>query len=188
MPLPASYSSISARPMRISSSHFSRGSWSSASLVASRCGASGMPRLVQQLRAVDADREHALLDLGLHRLAVHRGGEAQEVDRIFGRHRDVLVRVVDPDFRHRKGDQHGHVLVGLVEEAIADLDLLGRDRKVLRPHLDIVVAARRSARRSRARRWNRWRAQARRQAASPRPESRCVVFMSRTSSVHWLSR
>ena len=43
MPWPASYSSISAIPSRSSSSHFSGGSRSSASLVLARCGASGRP-------------------------------------------------------------------------------------------------------------------------------------------------
>jgi hypothetical protein len=94
----------------------------------------------QQLRAVDAERGDALLHLGLHWLPVHRGGEGEEVHRVLGRHRDVLVGLVDPDLRHREGDQHGHRLVGGVEEAIADAHLLGRDGEVLGAHLDIVVA------------------------------------------------
>ena len=116
MPLPMSYSSISARPMRTNSSHFSSGSRSSASLVAARCGASGMPRLIEQLGAIDAGGEHMLLDLGLHRLAVDGGGEGQEVDRILGRHRDVLVLLLDPHLRHRERHQTVTSLADLLKK------------------------------------------------------------------------
>jgi hypothetical protein len=93
----------------------------------------------QQLRAINARREHMLLDLGLHRLAVDGGGEGQEVHRILGRQRDVLVLLLDPHLRHRKRDQDGDVARGLVEKAVADIDLLDRDREVLGAHLHIVV-------------------------------------------------
>jgi hypothetical protein len=93
----------------------------------------------QQLRAVDAGRKDMLLDLGLHRLAVDGGGEGQQVDRILGRQRDVLVLLLDPHLRHRKRDQDRDVARRLVEEAVADIDLLGRDRQILGAHLHIVV-------------------------------------------------
>ena len=94
----------------------------------------------QQLGAVDAGGSDALLDLHLHRRPIHRGGEGEEVHRVLGRQRNVLVGLVDPDLRHRKGDQHGDRLVGGVEEAIADAHLLGRDRQVLGAHFDVLVA------------------------------------------------
>ena len=94
----------------------------------------------QQLRAVDAGGSDTLLDLSLHRLTINRSGERQEVHRVLGRHRNILVGLVDADLGQRKCDQHGHVLVGGVEEAIADADLLRGNQQVLRAHLDAVVA------------------------------------------------
>ena len=93
----------------------------------------------EQLGAIDAGGEHMLLDLRPHRLAVDGGGEAQDVDRILGRQRDVLVLLLDPHLRHRERHQHGDVARRLVEEAVAHVDLLHRDRQILRAHLDIVV-------------------------------------------------
>ena len=79
----------------------------------------------QQLRAVDAGSDGALLELGRDRRPVHGGGKAEKVDGIVGRHRDDVVRAFDLDVRHRKGDEHGHVLVRPVEEAVMNPDLLG---------------------------------------------------------------
>jgi hypothetical protein len=92
----------------------------------------------QQLGAVEAGGEHALLDLGGDRLAVDGGGEGEEVDRVLGRHRDDLVLLVDLDLGHQERDQHGDRLVRFVEEAVADVDLLRRDAQVLGLHLDVA--------------------------------------------------
>ena len=100
----------------------------------------GNAERTQQLRAVEAGGDDALLDLRRDRLAVHDSGEGEEVEGVVGRHRDGLVRAFDMDVGHGKRHQHGDVLVRLVEEAVADADLLGGDRKVFGNHLDGVVA------------------------------------------------
>ena len=85
----------------------------------------------QELRAIDAGGEHVLLDLRLHLLAVDGGRRGQEVHRILGRQRDVLVLLLDPHVRHRNATRTVTSLAALLAEAIADVDLLGRDREVL---------------------------------------------------------
>ena len=108
------------------------------------CGADAAPAECRAFAAVWVRSRPAandtLLDLRVDRLAVHDGGEGEEVDRVVGRHRDELVRAFDVDVGHRKRHQHGDVLVRLVEEAVADADLLGGDREILGHHLDGVVA------------------------------------------------
>jgi hypothetical protein len=94
----------------------------------------------QHLRTVEAGSDDALLDLGRDRLVVHRGGEGEEVDGIVGGHRNVLVRAFDRDVGHGERDEDRHVLLRLVEEAVADAHLLGRDREILGGHLDVFVA------------------------------------------------
>ena len=95
--------------------------------------------VAQILRALDADREHALFNLGGDRLAVRAGLEGEDVDGVFGRQRNVLVLLGDAHFRHREGDQNCDVLGGLVEETIFDTHLLRGDEQILRTHLNIVV-------------------------------------------------
>jgi hypothetical protein len=72
-------------------------------------------------------------------LSVGLGREGEEVNRLLGRHRDVGVLVGDRDIRHRERDQIGDRLIAFVEEVVGNPDLIGRDKEVLRPHLDIVV-------------------------------------------------
>ncbi len=94
----------------------------------------------QVLRTIDADRNHALLDLDLGRLAVDAGAEVEKVDGIVGRERDVVVRTVDFHIGHRERHQHRDVAGRFVEEAVADPDLLRGDVQILRTHLDIRIA------------------------------------------------
>ena len=105
--------------------------------VASLCGASGTPsaasRAVTSTPLANAFCSFSRRD----RPAVDERVEIEEIRQIGRRNGDVGVRPFPGDVGHRKRDRHRHVLRGVIEEAIADVDLLCGDGEILRPHLDI---------------------------------------------------
>ena len=58
----------------------------------------------QQLRAIDAGGNHALLDRGRNRLSIHVHGKTEQIHGIIGRDGKGIVRSLDMDVGHRKND------------------------------------------------------------------------------------
>jgi hypothetical protein len=101
----------------------------------------GEPEALDDLSLVEAEGDHAGLELRHDGRAVDRHGEVHEV---------LGLRVGQDEVHHlghdrvdrgqREGDEVGHRRVGAVAEMVRDADLARRDEEVLGQHLDRVVA------------------------------------------------